>query len=328
MRILITIAIMLSLLVSPVNCLAAENRDSNEALTENTDELTYYLEEDAYLYTDTTATTFVGKILKGTKIQVIANNNGMAYVNYADQSGYIKADLLSANYPEDSADDTETVTVTDSSNVEQLYPSSHYFDSYNYEAINALAQYTADGRDDNYVIVCNPDPIVINGGELAIAESNGVSEVTIQYSSDKQHPDIYLAIPTAGAQKNLNMDLSFTYSDVSVEFNKDRFEKKIKIGFPSEKFENITMGDKTYTADEDGMIWIETDSPETITFTVIKADNSINNIEESTEIVESDTPKEKNVMHLVWCGVAGAAITLVAVFAYRAYIVKKRRNNK
>ena len=122
------------------------------------------------------------------------------------------------------------------------------------------------------------------------------------------------------------MDLSFTYSDVSVEFNKDRFEKKIKIGFPSEKFENITMGDKTYTADENGMIWIETDSPEKITFTVVKADNSINNIEESTEIVESDTQNEKNVMHLVWCGVA--AITLVAVFAYRAYIVKKRRNNK
>ena len=213
MKLLLMIILSFSLLSVPVNIPAAQDDTAEETTT--TETFGYYLSEDAYFYSDMSASSFTGKILKGTRLHLSAVNNGMAYVEYDGKYGYVKEDLLTEN-PDDIKDATETMTSIDSSDVEILYPASHYFDTYDYMAINALAQFTSDGRDDNYVIVCSSDPIVVNGGELMIAAENGVEDVTIQYSKDKQNTDVYLRIPTSDSAKDANIDLTFEFGKNSI----------------------------------------------------------------------------------------------------------------
>lgn len=96
-----------------------------------------------------------------------------------------------------------------------------------------------------------------------------MEDVTIQYSKDKQNTDVYLRIPTSDSAKDANIDLSFEFGNNSIIFKNDRFDRKILIGLPADRYENVKMGDKTYTASEDNIVWIETASPSDITFTVI-----------------------------------------------------------
>ena len=325
MKIILMIILSFSLLSVPINTFAAQNNTTEE--TTATEISDYYLSEDAYFYSDMSASSFTGKILKGAKLHVSAVNNGMAYVKYDGQTGYIKEDLLATSL-DDTADSSETMTSMDSSDIETLYPASHYFDTYDYMAINALAQFTSDGRDDNYVIVCSSNPIVVNGGELVIAAENGVEDVTIQYSKDKQNTDVYLKIPTSDSTKDTNMDLSFEFGNNSIIFKNDRFNRNILIGLPADRYENVKMGDKTYTASEDNIVWIETASPSDITFTVIPQNviSGTDSDNESTESTEMPDLKKTSEKHdYKWMYVAIGIITVLLI-CIKSIIRKVRKN--
>ena len=249
-----------------------------------------------------------------------------------DRYGYVKEDLLTEN-PDDIKDATETMTSIDSSDVEILYPASHYFDTYDYMAINALAQFTSDGRDDNYVIVCSSDPIVVNGGELMIAAENGVEDVTIQYSKDKQNTDVYLRIPTSDSAKDANIDLSFEFGNNSIIFKNDRFDRKILIGLPADRYENVKMGDKTYTASEDNIVWIETASPSDITFTVIPQNvisgtDSDNESTESMEIPDLKKTSKKHDYKWMYVSIGIIAVLLICIKSIISKVNKNRMKKK
>lgn len=225
------------------------------------------------------------------------------------------------------------MTSIDSSDVEILYPASHYFDTYDYMAINALAQFTSDGRDDNYVIVCSSDPIVVNGGELMIAAENGVEDVTIQYSKDKQNTDVYLRIPTSDSAKDANIDLSFEFGNNSIIFKNDRFDRKIMIGLPADRYENVKMGDKTYTASEDNIVWIETASPSDLTFTVIPQNvisgtDSDNESTESTEIPDLKKTSEKHDYKWMYVAIGIIAVLVICIKSIISKVNKNRMKKK
>lgn len=330
MKLLLMIILSFSLLSVPVNIPAAQDDTAEETTT--TETFGYYLSEDAYFYSDMSASSFTGKILKGTRLHLSAVNNGMAYVEYDGKYGYVKEDLLTEN-PDDIKDATETMTSIDSSDVEILYPASHYFDTYDYMAINALAQFTSDGRDDNYVIVCSSDPIVVNGGELMIAAENGVEDVTIQYSKDKQNTDVYLRIPTSDSAKDANIDLSFEFGNNSIIFKNDRFDRKILIGLPADRYENVKMGDKTYTASEDNIVWIETASPSDITFTVIPQNviygtDSDNESTESMEMPDLKKTSKKHDYKWMYVSIGIIAVLLICIKSIISKVNKNRMKKK
>lgn len=259
-------------------------------------------------------------------------DKSLLYVEYDGKYGYVKEDLLTEN-PDDIKDATETMTSIDSSDVEILYPASHYFDTYDYMAINALAQFTSDGRDDNYVIVCCSDPIVVNGGELMIAAENGVEDVSIQYSKDKQNTDVYLKIPTSDSAKDANIDLSFEFGNNSIIFKNDRFDRKILIGLPADRYENVKMGDKTYTASEDNIVWIETASPSDITFTVIPQNviygtDSDNESTESMEIPDLKKTSKKHDYKWMYVSIGIIAVLLICIKSIISKVNKNRMKKK
>ena len=200
-------------------------------------------------------------------------------------------------------------------------------------AINALAQFTSDGRDDNYVIVCSSDPIVVNGGELMIAAENGVEDVTIQYSKDKQNTDVYLRIPTSDSAKDANIDLSFEFGNNSIIFKNDRFDRKIMIGLPADRYENVKMGDKTYTASEDNIVWIETASPSDLTFTVIPQNvisgtDSDNESTESTEIPDLKKTSEKHDYKWMYVAIGIIAVLVICIKSIISKVNKNRMKKK
>ena len=157
--------------------------------------------------------------------------------------------------------------------------------------------------------------------------------MTIQYSKDKQNTDVYLRIPTSDSAKDANIDLSFEFGNNSIIFKNDRFDRKILIGLPADRYENVKMGDKTYTASEDNIVWIETASPSDITFTVIPQNviygtDSDTESTESMEIPDLKKTSKKHDYKWMYVSIGIIAVLLICIKSIISKVNKNRMKKK
>lgn len=112
-----------------------------------------------------------------------------------------------------------------------------------------------------------------------------------------------------------------------------RFDRKIMIGLPADRYENVKMGDKTYTASEDNIVWIETASPSDLTFTVIPQNvisgtDSDNESTESTEIPDLKKTSEKHDYKWMYVAIGIIAVLVICIKSIISKVNKNRMKKK